>query len=146
MKVQQILDGKPKQSIEAIDQSAKIGEAVTRLANLRIGSLVVSADPAKIDGILSERDIVRAIGQEGAAILDQPVSRIMTAKVRTITPDQTAQSALEIMSEGRFRHIPVVKDGILIGMISIGDVISARLREIEHENNAMNELISGQAF
>ncbi len=146
MKIRHILDAKPIQNVETIGAEDLVSDAASKLSQLRIGSLLVSDDGNAIEGILSERDIVRDLGVSGASCMDKTVSEIMTAKVKTVTSDTEARMAVKIMSEGRFRHLPVVDDGKLIGMISIGDVVSARLKEIEVENMALNDMITGAAF
>lgn len=147
MRIEQILSSKPNTTIHHVTPEQSIAEAAGELSVKRIGSLVVSSDGGKtLVGILSERDIVRRLGAEGPNCLHMKVSELMTSQVKTITSKETAQNALEIMSEGRFRHLPVVDDGTLIGLISIGDVVSARLKQMEQENNAMNDMISGNAF
>lgn len=147
MRISQILTSKPSTNIFHIKPNQSIAEAAAILSENRIGSLVVSEDGGKtLVGILSERDIVRKLGKDGAPCLSLKVSDLMTAKVQTIGTDMTAQNALEIMSNGRFRHLPVVEDGKLAGLISIGDVVSARLKQMEAENSAMNDMISGSSF
>jgi len=103
----------------------------------------VSADGASLDGILSERDIVREMGKRGTACLNEPVSNLMTAKLVTCSPSDTALEVLEMMTKGRFRHIPVMEDGNMIGLISIGDAVKARLAELAMEKDALEGMIMG---
>jgi CBS domain-containing protein len=105
--------------------------------------LVVSASGNDIAGIISERDIVRALGQKAGGCLSMPVSGLMTKAVETCAPSDTADSLLERMTTGRFRHLPVVEDGRMVGLLSIGDVVKARVTEIERENAAMADMLSG---
>jgi CBS domain-containing protein len=112
------------------------------LTKHRIGAVIVSRDGAIVDGILSERDIVRALGTGGVASLDQQVQDLMTAEVIGCRPEDTAISVLERMTDGRFRHMPVIEDNRMIGVISIGDVVKARINEVQSENVALTEMIS----
>ncbi|MEL7182662.1 MAG: CBS domain-containing protein [Pseudomonadota bacterium] len=143
MFVTQILAGKATQGVLTIDPKASISDAVAELAARRIGALIVSADGKTAQGILSERDIVGQLGQQGASTLGKTVSALMTSDVKTCAPGDQAQSVLERMTEGRFRHMPVVEDGILIGLISLGDVVKARLKEVSMEKDALESMISG---
>jgi CBS domain-containing protein len=111
------------------------------LAARRIGAVIITGANGDLLGILSERDIVRAIGQGGVHALDDPASSHMTINVITITEDVTVLAAVERMNAGRFRHMPIMKNGRLDGMISIGDVVKFRLAEIEREQSAMREYI-----
>lgn len=143
MKVSVILQKKGSAEIATIAPDVTISEAVRELSRRRIGALVVSPDGASIAGIVSERDIVRRLGEEGTDALHRPVSEIMTVNVETCTVDDTAYDLLDRMSRGRFRHMPVVgTDGRMIGILSTGDVVKARLEEIETENAAMAEMLS----
>ena len=114
------------------------------LGEKRIGALLVldrerGGDP--IAGIVSERDIVRAIAQEGAGVLDKPVTHIMTRHVKRCSPADTVERVMEMMTEGRFRHLPVVEDGRLCGFISIGDVVRRRIGEVEAEARDVREYV-----
>ena len=141
MLVATILQGKGK-SVHSIAPDRPVGEAVAELAERRIGALVVSADGADVAGIVSERDIVRGLAECGAALLDQPVESLMTRDVLTCSPDDTGRGILGYMTERRIRHVPVVENGRLSGMVSIGDVVKSRLDEIMHEAEALREYIS----
>ncbi len=143
MLVRQILSAKPDQKILTIAPDASIGQATEKLSAHRIGALVVSKDGDTVDGIISERDIVRELGQEGPDALLKAVSELMTKTVVGCSPADTAVSVLERMTQGRFRHMPVAEDGHLTGFISIGDVVKARIDEVEHENSALTEMIAG---
>ncbi|MGP8232459.1 MAG: CBS domain-containing protein [Methylovirgula sp.] len=112
------------------------------LASRRIGAVVIVDAQGTLLGILSERDIVRAIGEGGAQALDDPASSHMTAEVVTIGEEETLLATVERMSIGRFRHVPVLKDGRLNGLISIGDVVKFRLAEMEREQSALREYIA----
>ncbi len=143
MLVHQILRSKADFGVMSLKPDAKVSEAVTLLSEKRIGTVVISKDGSSPDGILSERDIVRELGKHGPACLDKPVSSMMTAKIVTCTENDSADAILTTMTNGRFRHIPVVKDGRMIGLVSIGDVVKARLSELAMERDALEGMISG---
>lgn len=143
MKVSVILQKKGSSEIATIQPDATVSDAVRELSRRRIGALVVSRDGGEIAGIISERDVVRRLGEEGPGVLTRPVSELMTSKVETCTDDDTAFDLLDSMTGGRFRHMPVVgADGRMTGILSIGDVVKARLEEIEAENAAMADMLS----
>ena len=140
MKVREILEHKGRRVV-TIRPDATISTAVHRLALERIGALVVSEDGGSIAGILSERDIVRALVEDGGAImgLDRRVADLMTTGVRTCGPDDNVKSVMGDMTRHRFRHMPVVEDGRLAGLVSIGDVVKSRLEEMELETVVLRE-------
>ena len=140
MKVQEILAHKGGKVV-TIRPDATISTAVHRLALERIGALVVSEDGISIAGILSERDLILALAEEGAGILapDRRVRDLMTKGVRTCRPDDLVKSVMAEMTRHRFRHMPVVEDGRLIGVVSIGDVVRTRLDEMELETVVLRE-------
>lgn len=141
MTVEHILKDKGREVV-AIDPSRTIAEAARILSERRIGSVVVSDGTRPVLGILSERDIVRAIAAEGAAVLARPVSDFMTAEVITCTGPSSITEVMELMTRGKFRHVPVIEDGQLRGIVSIGDIVNHRLAEIEHEHQAMRDYIA----
>ena len=143
MIVSQILKSKADLGIIAVKPTDHVREAVSLLSEKRIGTVVVSADGVSLDGILSERDIVRELGRRGTTCLDEPVSAMMTAKLITCAPSDSADAVLEMMTNGRFRHLPVMDDGKMIGLISIGDVVKARLAELSMEKDALEGMIMG---
>ncbi len=144
MLVKQILAAKPNgNEVLTIAPEATLAEAAALLAARRIGSLVVSEDGTTPLGILSERDIVREVGRQGSACLARSVGEIMTRKVSTTRPDEDADSVLRKMTEGRFRHLPVMEEGRMIGLISIGDVVKARIDELAMEKQALEGMIMG---
>ncbi len=116
-------------------------EAAKVLAERRIGALLVTDADGSLKGILSERDIVRAVATSGGEALKDPVSKHMTAKVVTCSEDDLITLVMEEMTRGRFRHLPVVKDGKLAGMISIGDVVKQRIAETEAESRSLRDYI-----
>ncbi|MBP0440992.1 CBS domain-containing protein [Tianweitania sediminis] len=119
--------------VTTISPDRTVQEAAVLLAQLGIGALVVTDSFNRIVGILSERDVVRAIGQSGSAALQGSVEALMTKQVTTCHDDQNTRDLLEIMTAGRFRHIPVEKNGFLDGIVSIGDVVKRRLEDVERE-------------
>jgi len=119
-----------------------ISEAAKTLSDKRIGALIIAGADGAIAGILSERDVVRALAASGAEALDHPVSRHMTAKVVTAGESDSVDEIMERMTSGKFRHIPVVESGKLAGIVSIGDVVKHRLAEMEAEARAMRDYIS----
>ncbi len=144
MLVKQILAAKPDgNEVLTIAPGATVAEAAALLAARRIGSLVVSEDGTTPLGILSERDIVREVGRQGSVCLERTVAEIMTRNVSTTRPDEDADSVLRKMTEGRFRHLPVMEEGRMIGLISIGDVVKARIDELAMEKQALEGMIMG---
>ena len=144
MKVSLILKAKGSNEVATISANETVGDAVNMLSEKRIGALVVSPDGSNINGIISERDIVRRLGSEGAGVLNLPVGAVMTGSVETCSLDETALDVLARMTQGRFRHLPVVGEaGRMEGLLSIGDVVKARIEEIERENAAMADMLSG---
>ncbi len=117
-------------------------EVIKELADKGVGAVVVADASMAVLGILSERDVVRVVAQHGAAILDDPVSRHMTPKVTTVTREATIDHLMATMTEGRFRHLPVVEDGRLIGIVSIGDVVKRHVQAIDSERQALRQYIT----
>ncbi|MEP1767638.1 MAG: CBS domain-containing protein [Sulfitobacter sp.] len=143
MLVSQILKSKADDSVITAAPSTTISEAANMLSERRIGTILISTDGKSADGIVSERDIVGQLGRKGASCLTEPVSSIMTTKLVTCDRDMRADFVLEKMTEGRFRHMPVVEEGALIGLISLGDVVKARLSELAMEKDALEGMIRG---
>ena len=117
-------------------------QVVELLASKGVGAVVVSDASQSVLGILSERDVVRVLGRHGASALEDPVSRHMTPKVVTVTRDDTIEHVMQTMTDGRFRHVPVVEDGRLIGIISIGDVVKRHVNALDSERQALREYIA----
>ena len=137
MLVSQILDSKGH-AVATIATTAPLSDAVRALAEQRIGALVVSDDGDHILGILSERDIVRVLGESGPAALDHAISRVMTDVVTCTTADRDLNDLMAVMTEKRIRHVPVVdEDNRLRGIVSIGDAVKSRLGELEGEREAL---------
>lgn len=144
MLVNQILSMKTPGGIITIRPDATVAEATRLLSERRIGAVVVSEDGKTALGILSERDIVRALGRNGPEVLETPISDLMTRKLETCVTAENALTVLERMTAGRFRHMPVVDaEGNMIGFISIGDAVSARLKELHAEKEALTGMIMG---
>jgi CBS domain-containing protein len=143
MLVGQILKEKDISNIVTIGPDQTIAAAAELLSSKKIGAVIVQSQAGGYDGILSERDVVRELGKEGASVLKRKVSELMTKKLQTCVPDDTALAVLERMSKGRFRHMPVIDNGSLIGLVSIGDVVSARLSQLSMENSALEGMIMG---
>ena len=144
MHVRQILKFKGSDRVLTIRPDATVADAARILSECRIGSLVVSTDGRRVEGIISERDIVREMGKRGIGAFDERVREMMTEKVETCVADDLAVEVLTKMTEGRFRHLPVVEDGHLVGLISIGDVVKARLSELSMEKDALEGMITGR--
>jgi CBS domain-containing protein len=142
MLVSTILQHKPSGVITAAPNMT-VEQLAALLATRKIGAVVVSNDGTALEGIVSERDIVRVLGQRGAAALSAPISSIMTSTVVTCTMDDRANSVLQRMTDGRFRHMPVMAGAAVVGMISIGDVVKARLSELAMEKDALEGMIKG---
>jgi CBS domain-containing protein len=123
-----------------VEPGAKVSAAVKLLSERRIGAVLVMTQ-GRIEGILSERDIVRVLGERGAGVMDEPVSAVMTRKVVSCREKDTVSEIMEMMTNGKFRHLPVVEDGKVAGLISIGDVVKWRVGEYEREQEALREYI-----
>ncbi|MGR3484723.1 MAG: CBS domain-containing protein [Paracoccaceae bacterium] len=143
MIVKQILKAKPPGPLHVLAPSAGLRDAVALMSKHRIGTVVVSDDGATPAGILSERDVVRELGTRGDAVLDLTVADVMTPDPVTCTPSETVDRALAIMTDGRFRHLPVLEDGTMVGIVSIGDLVKARIEHLEHERGALEAMIVG---
>jgi CBS domain-containing protein len=143
MLVRQILASKASDAVMTIAPGLSVAEAAGVLSARKIGCLVVSADGKRAEGILSERDIVREVGRRGGACLSDPVHTMMTRGIVTCTREDSADQVLQKMTDGRFRHLPVVEGGVLVGLISIGDVVKARLSELAMEKDALEGMIKG---
>jgi CBS domain-containing protein len=127
--------------VVTIDLGATLGDAARLLAERRIGAALILGADHRIAGIISERDVVRGLAEGGVAALDLPVSRTMTRKVETCNEGEAVSSIMERMTTGKFRHMPVVDQGRLVGIISIGDVVKHRVHEMEHESRALRDYI-----
>ncbi|HUZ33577.1 MAG TPA: CBS domain-containing protein [Xanthobacteraceae bacterium] len=140
MNVSMILAGKGS-DIVTIEPNASLTEAVHLLADKNIGAALILGADRRIAGIISERDIVRALAERGAVALDEPVSRTMTRKVEACTEAESVANIMERMTAGKFRHMPVVDQGRLVGIVSIGDIVKHRVQEMESDSVAMRDYI-----
>ena len=140
MTVKRILDDKGS-DVETSNAETAVHQVVAVLADKRIGAVVILDGP-KIAGILSERDIVRAVARDGSAALQKSAGTYMTAKVITCTTSETINDVMQKMTAGRFRHLPVVEDDRLIGIVSIGDVVKRRIADVEREASEMRDYIA----
>lgn len=144
MLVQAILKSKPSDGVVTVPPSTNVSEAAAILSEKRIGTVIISEDEgATAAGILSERDIVRELASSGSGCLTKPVSTYMTKDLITCTREATVQDILTRMTEGRFRHMPVVEDGKLIGIVTLGDAVKAQLSELAMEKDALQGMIMG---
>lgn len=143
MLVRQILGMKGGTDVVTILSNASVTEAAKLLSEKRIGAVVVTDEAGAAQGIMSERDIVRELGRRGAGCLNDKVDALMTKAMISTAPNETTDQVLKKMTEGRFRHMPVMEDGQMTGLISIGDVVKARLSELAMEKDALEGMIKG---
>ena len=128
-------------AVLTVSQTAQISEAVAKMHRERVGALVVSSDNRTLQGIVSERDILAALATHGAALMNMKVEDIMTRRVESCTPEDSLKRVMSTMTQRRFRHMPVMGDDGLCGMVSIGDVVKQRLEEAELETNVAREVL-----
>ncbi|SIQ76548.1 CBS domain-containing protein [Rhizobium sp. RU35A] len=140
--VKNMLDAKGR-NVVSVSREKTIAEVAAILHENRIGAVVVTSLEGRIAGIFTERDLVRGVAEGGAAVLDKPVSSVMTTNVTRCREETTLNELMEVMSSGRFRHVPVEDAGKLVGIISIGDIVKARIREVEAESEQMLAYIAG---
>ena len=143
MLVSQILKSKSDDGVVTLPPGTTVAKVAEMLSARRIGAVVISTDGKSVAGIVSERDVVRELGRRGPACLGDSVDAIMTARVTTCTTHDMADDVLRRMTDGRFRHLPVVEGDQMVGLISIGDVVKARLADLEHEKDALEAMIKG---
>lgn len=141
MTVQAILNDKGADVI-AIGSGEKISNAVEVMHRRHIGALVVAAEGSGMVGIFTERDVIRALAAHGAAVLDEPISKHMTERPTSVEPDMAVDEAMAIMTERKFRHLPIMNNGSLAGIISIGDLVNFKIHQTESEARAMREYIA----
>jgi len=142
MRINDLLRVKGTQ-IVTVTPDTRVRRLLAVLAEHRIGAVVVSDNGTSVDGIASERDIVRALAKRGAAVMSEPVTAIYTAEVHTVTPQTPLEEVMRLMTERRIRHAPVVAGGGLRGIVSIGDVVKNRIDELETERIALTDYITG---
>lgn len=143
MLVQAILKSKATSGVVTVKPDASVAEAAGLLAEKKFGSVVISADGETADGILSERDIVRELAASGAGCLDKPVSAYMTRELVTCSGQDNVEDVLKKMTSGRFRHMPVIEAGKLVGIVTLGDAVKAQLAEVAMEKDALQDMIMG---
>ncbi len=143
MLVQQILKSKPDDGVVTLAPGSKLSDAAEILSSRRIGAIIISPDGKAVAGILSERDIVRELGKRGPSCMSDLVDDIMTSDIVTCAKGDSSDEVLAKMTAGRFRHMPVVEEGAMIGLISIGDVVKAQLSKLSMEKEALEDMIKG---
>lgn len=143
MLVSQILKSKSDDGVITVPPGTTVGKAAETLSARRIGALIVSPDGRRVVGILSERDVVRELGRRGPACLTDTVESMMTAKIVSCTRQDRTDDVLQKMTDGRFRHMPVMEGDQMVGLISIGDVVKARLMELSADKDALEGMIKG---
>ena len=142
MRIRDVLRSKGD-AVFTISPDATVNDLLAALADHNVGALVVSADGSTVVGIVSERDVVRRIQGSGISVLDGPVSTIMTSTVTTCREEDNVEDLMRLMTDQRIRHVPVERDGVLVGVISIGDVVKNRIGELEHERSNLIGYIAG---
>lgn len=140
MRVSQVLAGKAIQDVITVSPNTTVRDLLGLLAEHNVGALVVSSDGSRLDGIVSERDVVRRL-HEDESLLDAAVSSIMTVDVRTCDGSQAVNDLMQVMTEHRIRHVPVLEEGRLVGLISIGDVVKHRMSELEFERDQLDSYV-----
>ena len=143
MLVQQILRAKSDDGVVTLPPGSSVADAAKMLSTRRIGAIVVSPDGKQVAGIVSERDIVRELSMKGAACMSETVDDMMTAEIVSCALADSSDVVLVRMTEGRFRHMPVIEAGEMVGLISIGDVVKAQLQKLEMEKDALEGMIMG---
>jgi CBS domain-containing protein len=136
MNISQILKAKGR-AVATARPDATLLEIVAKLAQKKIGAIVIVGDKGEVAGIISERDVIRRMGERGEQALNEPVSQSMTASVISCQETSTLDELMELMTQGRFRHVPVIEDGALVGIVSIGDIVKHHIAEVEMEVTAM---------
>jgi CBS domain-containing protein len=140
MKIVEVLNAKPDSGVVTITPDAGVRELIAKLAEHNVGALIVSSDGETVEGIVSERDVVRHLHHDGT-VVNNTVGAIMTEVVETTTPDSTLDDLMEVMTRRRIRHVPVVKDGVLVGIVSIGDVVKHKMSQLEFERDQLDSYV-----
>ncbi len=140
MLISDVLRGKPDQAVVTIAPDAGVRSLLALLAAHNIGAVVVSADGRSVDGIVSERDVVRHLHSDGT-VINNVVSAIMTRSVRTCSPGDALDEVLHVMTDGRFRHIPVCDDSGCVGIVSIGDLVKQKIGQLEFERDQLDQYV-----
>ena len=140
MKIGEVLRAKPQAGVVTITPESGVRELIAKLAEHNVGALIVSSDGETVDGIVSERDVVRHLHHDGT-VVNNTVGAIMTEVVETCAPESTVDELMEIMTRRRFRHVPVVHDGKLVGIVSIGDVVKHKMSQLEFERDQLDSYV-----
>ncbi len=140
MKIVEVLNAKPESGVVTITPDAGVRELIAKLAEHNVGALIVSSDGETVEGIVSERDVVRHLHHDGT-VVNNTVGAIMTEVVETTAPDSTLDDLMEVMTRRRIRHVPVVKDGVLVGIVSIGDVVKHKMSQLEFERDQLDSYV-----
>ncbi len=140
MKINDVMRGKPSGDVVTITADASVRDLLALLAEHNIGAVIVSADGARVDGIVSERDVVRKLNGDDS-VLDAPVEQIMTAVVQTCEPGHDVDELMAQMTEHRIRHVPVIDNGNLVGVVSIGDVVKSRITQLTFERDQLDSYV-----
>ena len=140
MRINEVLAAKARKGVVTIAPEATIRDLLALLATQNVGAVIVSRDGGSVDGIVSERDVVRRLN-EADSVLDASVSAIMTTEVHTCDGTEPVLQLMKVMTDGRFRHVPVVTDGVLAGVVSIGDVVKSRISELEFERDQLDSYV-----
>jgi CBS domain-containing protein len=140
VKIVEVLNAKPEGGVITIAPDAGVRELLAKLAEHNVGALIVSSDGETVEGIVSERDVVRHLHHDGT-VVNNTVGAIMTDVVETTAPDSTLDDLMEVMTRRRIRHVPVVKDGVLVGIVSIGDVVKHKMSQLEFERDQLDSYV-----
>jgi CBS domain-containing protein len=140
MRISEVLAAKASHEVVTINPEATVRELLALLAQYNVGALIVSTDGSTLDGIVSERDVVRRL-HDNEDLLDRPVAQIMTTEVNTCTAEDTVNNLMQVMTDKRIRHVPVLADGQVTGVISIGDVVKSRMSELEFERDQLDSYV-----
>jgi CBS domain-containing protein len=144
MRIKDVIRGKSDAAVVTITPDATVRQLIGILAEHNIGAVIVSSDGSAVDGIVSERDVVRRLGDDDGGLLERRVDSIMTTDVETCTADDAVDDLMQVMTQRRIRHLPVVADGALVGIISIGDVVKSRIGELEFERDQLDSYVHQQ--
>jgi CBS domain-containing protein len=140
VKIDEVLKAKPEGGVITITPDAGVRELLAKLAEHNVGALIVSSDGQTVEGIVSERDVVRHLHHDGT-VVNNTVGAIMTEVVETTAPESTLDELMEVMTRRRIRHVPVVKDGVLVGIVSIGDVVKHKMSQLEFERDQLDSYV-----
>src|ERR1044072_9044795 len=140
MRIGDVLKAKANPTVVTITPDAGVRELIAQLAEPNVGAVIVSSDGESVDGIVSERDVVRHLHHDGT-VVNNTVGAIMTEVVETTEPDSTLDDLMEVMTRRRIRHVPVVKDGVLVGIVSIGDVVKHKMSQLEFERDQLDSYV-----